>query len=128
MARMTAGWVPEWLSLPKLFRVVTAIIRRSAQIPNGQLPLCSCLLLLCSCLRAYFSDREPMVSAWGASLWLGRSEVTAFPPTGGIPCQNGGPHRGHAELIGERNGCHAALSTLRSIISAIFRRVAVPVS
>jgi hypothetical protein len=49
------------LSLPKLFRVVAAIIRRSAQILNGQ-------LLLCSCLRAYFSDRRPLASAWAA--WL----------------------------------------------------------
>jgi len=49
--------VPEWLSLPKLFRVVAGIIQRSSQMRNGQ-------LLLSSCLRAYFSDHGPMVSAW----------------------------------------------------------------
>src|SRR5215472_16734105 len=100
MVRMTAGWVPEWLSLPKLFRMVAAIIRRSVQIPNGQ-------LLVCSCLRAYFSDRGPMVSAWVASLRRGQigggSEVTdSLPPTGYHA--RIGLRRGHAELIGERNG------------------------
>src|SRR5271165_3465831 len=44
---MMAGCIAAWLSLPKLFRVMAAVIRRSGYMPNEE-------LLMRSCLRAYF--------------------------------------------------------------------------
>ncbi|MFY9777178.1 MAG: hypothetical protein WAK28_21630 [Trebonia sp.] len=79
MARMTAGCIPEWLSLPKLFRMPASLF----QAPWARSAACS-------------SSATPQAS--GAC-----SAVTAFPPDGGDTVPEWALYRGHADLIGERN-------------------------
>src|SRR6516165_2983585 len=89
---MMAGCVPEWLSLPKLFGVIAAVIRRSAHMPQEK-------PLMCSCLRAYFRLRWSLSSAGAVRRSLEQCHAA------GTEVDAPRPH-GHRQRAGARHaGC-----------------------